>query len=131
MNNVSYLEIGDLKIEQVRGAKTMYLDKQGILELITDKIRDINNSSHSNLSQEIQDVLIKTLSDVQHDIEELPVTPVEAYWLFMRDKRHGIDRPLPPVCSSCKHQEMDAGRFTFCPHCGCKMHSPKFIGYVK
>lgn len=108
-----------------------YVNKQEVLELIVDKICDINNSSYPNLPQEIQDVLIKMLSDVQHDIEELPVTPVEAYWLFIQDERRGISRPLPPVCSNCNHQEMDANRFTFCPHCGRRMHPPKFIGYVK
>ena len=112
-------------------ANMKYVNKQEVLELITDKIRDINNSSYPKLSPEIQDVLIKTLSDVQYDIEELPVTPAEANWLFIRDERHGINRPLPPVCSNCNHQEIDAGRFTFCPHCGRRMHSPKFIGYVK
>jgi hypothetical protein len=112
-------------------ANVKYINEQEVLELIIDKIRDINNSSYPNLPQELQDVLIKTLSDVQHDIEELPVTPAEAYWLFIRDERHGINRPLPPVCSNCKHQEIDAGRFTFCPHCGYKMKPPRFVGYLK
>ena len=50
---------------------TDYIRKQDVIDMLIERIADINDYSYPNLSHEMQDAVKSFLSDIQYDIENI------------------------------------------------------------
>ena len=50
---------------------TDYIRKQDIIDMLIERIADINDYNYPNLSHEVQDAIKSFLSDIQYDIENM------------------------------------------------------------